>query len=293
METLKLHGYEIKDDFTEVDMDSFLREMEEISKGDLFKPNQVNFNGMIYSKPGIFEVDLHDENLRKGLSTFEQLFEDNVIAKYVKSHVPEFGLLTSQRDITIKLQYNNGTGGAFPFHYDNPGRPNKRKITILVYLNKNWKKGDGGELVLKPFLEKDVIIEPIFGRMVIFRSDLLLHRVLPCWAPRYCFTIWVDGDSINSDDDVYLRSKHLSIDQIEFLKHSPVQRNLSRAIYTEEYKASLYECMQGTKGMSEMLKVHEMTVASLLGDSKLALFIKQLIEIKNKNEAITYSDSSV
>jgi len=86
-----------------------------------------------------------------------------------------------------------GNGACFPLHYDNPGRPSKRKLTCLVYLNPDWKPGDGGELKLFPFLEEPITIEPKFDRCVIFVSDLILHRVLPCFAPRFCFTIWSVG----------------------------------------------------------------------------------------------------
>lgn len=84
------------------------------------------------------------------------------------------------------------------------GPPSRRKLTCIVYLNENWKKGDGGELVLWPFLQKPIVIPPLMDRLVMFRSDLLLHRVLPSTVPRYCFTVWVDGLDVNSDKDVLL-----------------------------------------------------------------------------------------
>lgn len=46
----------------------------------------------------------------------------------------------------IKIQLNTG-GGSFPWHYDNPGPPNNRILTCVIYLNPNWKEGDGGEIV--------------------------------------------------------------------------------------------------------------------------------------------------
>lgn len=38
----------------------------------------------------------------------------------------------------LKVQRNGGGGACFPFHYDNPGRPNKRRLTCLLYLNPEW-----------------------------------------------------------------------------------------------------------------------------------------------------------
>ena len=40
----------------------------------------------------------------------------------------------------------------------------------------------GGELVLRPFLQRPTVIAPRFDRAVLFRSDRVLHRVLPCHA---------------------------------------------------------------------------------------------------------------
>lgn len=59
-----------------------------------------------------------------------------------------------------------GSGGCFPLHYDNPGAPNKRALTCLLYLNPAWKEGDGGEVCLVPFLKKEIVIPPLLDRLV-------------------------------------------------------------------------------------------------------------------------------
>jgi Rps23 Pro-64 3,4-dihydroxylase Tpa1-like proline 4-hydroxylase len=56
----------------------------------------------------------------------------------------------------LKAQRNGGYGACFPWHYDNPGRPNQRAITCVLYLNPWWKEGDGGEMVFMPFLQEKV-----------------------------------------------------------------------------------------------------------------------------------------
>ena len=50
-------------------------------------------------------------------------------------------LLPGTQSSTVKLQINDGRGGCFPWHYDNPSKPNKRRVTCLLYLNKDWKQG--------------------------------------------------------------------------------------------------------------------------------------------------------
>lgn len=89
-------------------------------------------------------------------------------------------------DATPDFFLNNrpraGSGGCFPLHYDNPGPPNKRALTCLLYLNPDWKDGDGGELCLTPFLGKEKVIAPLLDRMVsrrkrcIFMHSRDVHR---------------------------------------------------------------------------------------------------------------------
>lgn len=61
-------------------------------------------------------------------------------------------------------------------HYDNPGPPNKRALTCLLYLNPDWKEGDGGELCLTPFLQKEKVIAPLLDRMVRVEGSLFLQK---------------------------------------------------------------------------------------------------------------------
>eukprot|EP01051_Picozoa_sp_SAG22_P021615 SAG22_NODE_4842_length_1153_cov_0.675522_1_plen_318_part_01 len=149
--------------------------------------------------------------------------------------------------VTLKLQCNRGGGGCFPWHYDNPGPPNQRRITCLVYLNPDWQVGDGGELQLLPFLGGGAVtIAPKMDRAVLFYSDRVLHRVLPAVAERYVFTIWIDADDANADAEGFLRPHHLALplpDLCHLLRTTPLQRVFSRAVYREEYTESLRQCM--------------------------------------------------
>ena len=242
--------------------------------------NEVQFGSKRYTKPNIFEVDLHDEKLRKRCRRFDEMFENRKIVKRLKERLPELELRDDYDAVTIKLQWNRGSGGCFPLHFDNVGRPNKRSLTCAVYLNPDWKNGDGGELQLFPFLEKPDNIKPLMDRLVIFRSDLLLHRVLPAFKERFCFTIWIDSDVTNSNDDVFLKSKHLSMSAIPFLKTSPLQRVLSRVVYHDEYKQSIIDCMgKNTEASKAMLASHQAHVLSLLRNKQVAAFVAVLRKI--------------
>ena len=98
-----------------------------------------------------------------------------------------------------RSQYNNGNGGCFPWHYDNPAPPDKRRLSCLLYLNPDWRGGDGGEIVVAPFLRAKHVVPPLLDRLVFFFSETTLHRVLPSQTQRSCLTIWLDSDVANDD----------------------------------------------------------------------------------------------
>lgn len=82
------------------------------------------------------------------------------------------------------------TGSKYERHIDQFNNRSNRQITVLIYLNKDWKKGDGGELkVYKK--EGDYLVEPIAKRLLMFKSDVIEHEVLPTNIPRYSLSGWL------------------------------------------------------------------------------------------------------
>mmetsp|Transcript_19919 Transcript_19919/g.25661 ORF Transcript_19919/g.25661 Transcript_19919/m.25661 type:complete len:288 (-) Transcript_19919:59-922(-) len=75
----------------------------------------------------------------------------------------------------------------------------KRYLTCIVYLNPEWKEGDGGCLrVFKasegvgdgsdaPYLD----VAPLAGRVVIFSSTYQVHSVLATNVQRYACAVWL------------------------------------------------------------------------------------------------------
>jgi SM-20-related protein len=75
-------------------------------------------------------------------------------------------------------------------HLDQFNERTNRQITVLIYLNENWKKGDGGELVI--YKEgKEIMIEPVARRLLLFKSDTIEHEVLTTNIQRYSLTGWL------------------------------------------------------------------------------------------------------
>ncbi|MBO6584865.1 MAG: 2OG-Fe(II) oxygenase [Gracilimonas sp.] len=75
-------------------------------------------------------------------------------------------------------------------HLDQFNERTNRQITVLIYLNKDWKKGDGGELIIYKDGE-EITVEPHSKRLLLFKSDTIEHEVLTTNVPRYSLTGWL------------------------------------------------------------------------------------------------------
>ncbi|MNV00587.1 hypothetical protein D3C71_907570 [compost metagenome] len=67
-------------------------------------------------------------------------------------------------------------------HIDQFKNEKGRKYSIVLYLNEDWKKEDGGLLSLYPKAGEQIDISPMGGRMVLFRSDEMEHEVNPSFT---------------------------------------------------------------------------------------------------------------
>ena len=93
--------------------------------------------------------------------------------------------------------YPPGTG--YEKHVDNHLGANSRKITFIIYLNKQWQEGHGGELSLYSSHDENILlkkIEPRIGTMVLFRSELFPHQVEKSLQPRLSLTGWFRDDAL-------------------------------------------------------------------------------------------------
>ncbi|WP_108114869.1 2OG-Fe(II) oxygenase [Kordia periserrulae] len=82
-------------------------------------------------------------------------------------------------------------GGHYDTHLDQFNARNNRTISMVIYLNKDWQKGDGGELEIFRKDGSSILVEPIEARCVMFKSAVVPHRVMPSHKPRYSLTGWL------------------------------------------------------------------------------------------------------
>eukprot|EP00752_Nemacystus_decipiens_P002980 g2766.t2 len=116
---------------------------------------------------------------------------------------------------SVQLARYPGDGTGYVRHRDTPENTQgseeaERKITALYYLNPDWRPSMGGQLrvhldgpetkaaggsrdVDKSGGGRKWDIEPVLDRLVLFRSDLVDHEVLPAFAPRLAVTLWFYG----------------------------------------------------------------------------------------------------
>ena len=85
-------------------------------------------------------------------------------------------------------------GAFYKPHLDRHAGTLDRIITVILYLNADWKSGDGGELKLWTSPEgRDgdfEMIEPRLGTMVCFMAGDFWHEVMPANKQRMSITGW-------------------------------------------------------------------------------------------------------
>ena len=98
-------------------------------------------------------------------------------------------LFLSLKDYEVHFaRYPVGT--FYKRHLDQFKQDDHRKLSIICYLNHDWKEDQGGQL--RMYLpDSSVDVFPIAGRLICFRSDQLEHEVLPATRERMSITGWM------------------------------------------------------------------------------------------------------
>ena len=85
-------------------------------------------------------------------------------------------------------------GGFYLRHLDRFRDDDRRDLSAIFYLNEDWSEDAGGALRL--YLEEGpdepqiLDVQPLAGRLVLFRSAHLFHEVLPAHRERLSLTGW-------------------------------------------------------------------------------------------------------
>lgn len=178
-------GYFIWDDFTASLNVSELRRLAELNRAE------GNFKKAGIGKQVLFQVD---KSIR---GDYIQWIDKEPESPILQSFINEITGLKDYLNQTCYLGlkdfethfaiYPENT--FYKKHVDRFQQNAHRVLSFVLYLNTNWQQGDGGELAL--YLNGEPkIVEPLAGRLLLFRSELE-HEVLLAHKPRYSITGWM------------------------------------------------------------------------------------------------------
>ncbi len=84
-------------------------------------------------------------------------------------------------------------GSSYARHVDRPLSRERRRVSLVLYLNAQWSPADGGILRMHGDVGRYRDIEPLGGRLVLFLSEGRAHEVLTTRSPRLSLTGWYLG----------------------------------------------------------------------------------------------------
>jgi SM-20-related protein len=175
-------------------IDQFLSEQEatNIRNLDDFK------NALLHFKKASIGKNT-DKQINEGVrGDYIQWIEKQTAAESIKVYLNRLeeliayinrALFLSLKDYEVhKTVYPAGT--FYKRHLDQFKKDDHRKLSIICYLNEDWKPEQGGQLrMYLPEGELDVF--PTGGKLVCFRSDQIEHEVLPANRERMSITGWI------------------------------------------------------------------------------------------------------
>lgn len=82
-------------------------------------------------------------------------------------------------------------GTFYKRHLDQFKERSNRILSVIFYVNTDWLPANEGQLRVYAPNDTFVDIDPLPGRMVLLRSDIVEHEVLKTEASRYSVTGWL------------------------------------------------------------------------------------------------------
>lgn len=178
-------GFAISDDFLQPE------ETQAILALPFFNDGLEGFRKAGISKQGSVHTEIRGDYIR----WIDPQTADEATQVYLNRLTDLIQYLKQTLFISIQdaeLHYTVYPPGTFyRRHLDQFRHDDHRKLSVICYLNENWKENEGGQLKLYLDEGKEETILPEGGRLVIFRSDLIEHEVLPAIRHRLSITGWL------------------------------------------------------------------------------------------------------
>lgn len=92
-------------------------------------------------------------------------------------------------------------GHFYKRHVDSFKGQTNRILSLVTYLNIDWQKSDGGELIIYEQLgnESGIEVMPDYGNICVFMSEEFEHEVKPTNRDRYSIAGWFRVNTTTSD----------------------------------------------------------------------------------------------
>lgn len=93
-------------------------------------------------------------------------------------------------------------GGLYQKHKDVFEKNDERVLSFVLYLNKDWKEENGGQIAIYKEEDSDAIdatISPTYAQCVIFLSGSIFHEVIFTKAERNSVTGWLKKTASEAD----------------------------------------------------------------------------------------------
>ena len=189
MDILAEHDYVVIDDFISKDLfRSVMKYFREMENQDKLQKAGIGSSGEFQIKSAVRGDFIHWLK-REQDTELSSLFE---LMDEISQNLRRYCYLSLTDSEFHIAKYP--AGSHYNRHLDQFQERSNRQITVLIYLNENWKPGDGGELkIYRDGAEgvTEILIEPIARRLLLFKSDVVEHEVLTTNVPRYSFTGWL------------------------------------------------------------------------------------------------------
>ena len=162
----------------------------------------------------------------------------------LKSSCSVLSSLTSLDQLKVAIIREKG---AFAVHTDT--HPSTGRTTsITLYLTEDYQQArDAGELRVFPFPYAHLDVAPLFGRMVIFSSCNLFHRVMPSTNvnARCCLSIMFYGADAQFPYQGSVGGPSLPYPDTQLCTLFQNRRMLTPLVYLSEFKRSMLEAFSG------------------------------------------------
>jgi SM-20-related protein len=180
------NGYAVADQFLSqsevdniLDMEVFKRGVEQFKKAGIGKNSGLQINEAIR---GDYIQWLDKTSAPPPAKIYLDRVQD--LVQFLNQ-----ALFLSMKDFEVHMTVYP-VGSFYKRHIDQFKKDDHRKLSVICYLNNDWKEEHGGQL--KMYLgEGSHEVLPIAGRLVCFRSDQIEHEVLPATRERLSLTGWV------------------------------------------------------------------------------------------------------